>query len=266
MQDSLVKKVSQYTWWHSIDLGQNIVTPGSKTLEFHKREASALFDRVDLVGRSVLDIGAWNGFYSFEAKRRGAARVVATDSYCWQHTELRGRETFELARSVLGYDVEARQIDSAEILPETIGLFDIVLFLGVFYHRLDAVDALEKAASVATGLLIVETHLDMLDSDRPAMVFYPGQEIGRDATNWWGPNVACVVALLRHFGFAEIEVTRMPIRQRAVFHAWRTKAFQTRPLDERERWKPLTVYDRVRRELRRPFGKLAALIPRWRKP
>jgi hypothetical protein len=34
-----------------------------------------------------------------DAKRRGAERVLATDSYCWSHSRARGRETFDLARS-----------------------------------------------------------------------------------------------------------------------------------------------------------------------
>src|SRR5262249_48378881 len=85
-------------WFHSIDLGGGVVTPGQKAPIQHEREAAAFFDRVELSGCSVLDIGAWNGFFSFEAKRRGARRVLAADSYWWTQPVFQGRKTFELAR------------------------------------------------------------------------------------------------------------------------------------------------------------------------
>src|SRR5208337_3898958 len=126
---TLQSRVAALPWHHSIDLGGGVVTPGNKSLANCAAESSLIFDRVDMRGRTVLDIGAWNGFFSFEAKRRGAARVLATDSYCWAHPNFRGRETFDIARSALGIEVEAREIDVAELSPETVGEFDVVLYL-----------------------------------------------------------------------------------------------------------------------------------------
>jgi tRNA (mo5U34)-methyltransferase len=57
--------------------------------------------------------------------------------------------------------------------------------------------ALERVASVTNDHLIVETHVDMLNVGRPAMAFYPGNELNNDHTNWCGPNPAMVHALLR---------------------------------------------------------------------
>ena len=61
-------------WWHSIDLGSGIVTPGTQSQEFLKARMRSL-QLPDLQGKSVLDIGAYDGFYSFEVERLGAARV-----------------------------------------------------------------------------------------------------------------------------------------------------------------------------------------------
>jgi tRNA (mo5U34)-methyltransferase len=69
-------------WWHSIDLGQGVVTKGHKTPEFLQSELESL-RLPDLRGKTVLDIGAYDGFFSFEAERRGARRVVALDHYAW---------------------------------------------------------------------------------------------------------------------------------------------------------------------------------------
>jgi hypothetical protein len=57
---------------------------------------------------------------------------------------------------------------------------------------------------------------------RPAMVFYPGAEHGNDPSNWWGPNVPCVTAMLKDVGFKSIEVRKDPVwRKRAHFIARR---------------------------------------------
>ena len=224
---SIAERVKQFPWFHSIDLGNGIVTPGSKSPEIHAQEAAAFFDPIRVEGMSVVDVGAWNGFYSFEAKRRGAKRVLATDSYCWKHEQFRGRDTFDLARSALGLDIETMTVDVPELSPERIGTFDIVLFLGVFYHLFDPIDGLRRAATLAKEVLVVETHIDLCELDRPAMVMYPGAELAGDATNWWGPNPACMLALLRQFGFEKVDAAwSLKAGRRAVYHAWRSDALR----------------------------------------
>ena len=69
-------------WFRSIDLGMGVVTPGVKSPEQHGQELNNL-RLPDLRGKSVLDIGAWDGFYSFAAERMGASRVVALDHHVW---------------------------------------------------------------------------------------------------------------------------------------------------------------------------------------
>jgi tRNA (mo5U34)-methyltransferase len=218
------EQVKQYFWFHSIDVGNGVVTPGTKTPQIHAAEAAVIFDPIEMNGATVIDIGAWNGYYSFEAKRRGASRVLATDHFCWNHEHFRGRETFDLARSALGLEIEALDIDVPELSPEKVGgKFDVVLFLGVFYHLFDPIDGLRRAASLANDVLVVETHTDLADLDRPAMVMYPGCELDGDPTSWWGPNNACVRELLNAMGFARIDGPKN-FSRRATFHAWRTSS------------------------------------------
>ena len=70
-------------WWHSIDLGHGVVTKGfKKTPETLQSELESL-RLPDLRDKTVLDIGAWDGFFSFEAEKRGAKRVVAFDHHIW---------------------------------------------------------------------------------------------------------------------------------------------------------------------------------------
>jgi tRNA (mo5U34)-methyltransferase len=257
-REALAERVRQIRWFHSIDLGHGIITPGSKSPAIHRAENSAFFDPVELSGRSVIDIGAWNGAYSFEAKRRGAARVLATDHYTWNHPGFRGRDGFELARSVLNIDLEVRDIEIPHLSPDSVGTFDIVLFLGVFYHLLDPIAGLQQVAKLAREVLIVETYTDALEINRPAMIMYPGAELGNDATNWWGPNPACMVALLKEFGFAKVDAA-WSIKPRSVYHAWRTDALR-RSLNPDEHVIDLNWLPRMHSKYRPKLGRGWRLI------
>ena len=215
-------------WFHSIDLGQGVVTTGT---DASAERLQRLHIPADLTNRTVLDIGAWDGFYSFEAERRHAARVVATDYYAWHGVGWgtgRGKAGFELARRALRSSVEDVDVDVMDLSPDRVGVFDVVLFLGVLYHLRDPLVALERVASVARDLLILETVVDMVGLSRPAAAFYPGRELNNDPTNWWGPNHAAVVGMLHGAGFGRVEVMS-PVRSsvyraaRAVFHAAKGK-------------------------------------------
>jgi tRNA (mo5U34)-methyltransferase len=218
----LLARAKQYYWFHSIDLGNGVITPGGKSLEVLSAEGEAVFGPLDLRGKSVLDIGAWNGYFSFEAKRRLAARVLATDHHCWT-PEVQGRTTFDLARAALNLEIESLDIDVPELTPDRVGQFDVVLFLGVLYHLLDPIRALHNVFALTKDVAVVETHLDLRGLGRPAMAFYPGAELNNDPTNWWGPNRECVEALLKLVGFRRIVYRDHPTVNgaRGIFHAYK---------------------------------------------
>jgi tRNA (mo5U34)-methyltransferase len=215
---TLREEVDALPWFHEMDLGDGIVTPGIRKREVLALEADCYFkDGVE--GLTVLDVGCWDGFNSFEAKRRGAERVLATDHWVWAEG-IGNRRTIELARSRFDLDVEILDIDLPDLTPSWVGRFDLVLYCGVLYHLRDPLGGLVHIAGVCTHTLVVETLIDALDQDRPAMVFYPGAEFANDSSNWWGPNPACVIAMLRDAGFQKIEFSPHPVfEQRAIFHA-----------------------------------------------
>jgi tRNA (mo5U34)-methyltransferase len=199
----LAQRVAEISWWHTIDLGHGLVTPGKD--KSHEKLAT-LHLPTDLTGKTVLDVGAWDGYFSFEAERRGASRVLATDSYSWGGQGWGSKAGFELAREALGSSVQDLEIDALELSPTTVGEWDIVLYLGVLYHMRDPLMALERIASVTRELVIVETLIDMTTRRRPAAAFYPSAEMDADQSNWWGPNEPAVVGMLRATGFDRIEV------------------------------------------------------------
>ena len=208
--EELKREVAGIRWWHQIELGQGIVTPGK---DDSRRKLERLHLPQSLAGKSVLDFGAWDGFFSFEAERRGAARVLAADSGQWSWSNKSG---FELARRALGSRVEDLTIELWDLSPEKVGVFDLVLFLGVLYHVRDPMLALERIAGVTGKQLILETHVDMLFQRRPAIAFYEGDEVADDPSNWCGPNYAALKAMLRTVGFKRVEVVwRDSIARRA---------------------------------------------------
>ena len=207
--DALRARIAAYPWFHSIALRPGIVTAGTKAAAVLAAEEEALLGPLPLEGLTVLDIGAWNGFHSLAARRRGAARVLATDSHCWDHPHYRGRETLELCAAELGLDIETLHLDPTQI-GSGLGRFDVVLFLGVFYHLRDPIPVMDALGAVTGQCLLIETHQDALEQPRPMMVFYPGTEVSDDATNWWGPNPPLMLHLLLQAGFDRIYYRNHP--------------------------------------------------------
>jgi tRNA (mo5U34)-methyltransferase len=167
----------------------------------------------DLTGWSVLDIGCNAGFYSQEMKRRGAAHVLGIDS------DPRYLAQARFAASVAGLDITFKEMSVYQI-PLLEQRFDLVLFLGVFYHLrypLLALDILR--AHAVENLLVFQSmlrgsseighvapdydfnHTQVFD-DRsfPRMHFVEHRYAG-DPTNWWIPNRAAAEAMLRASGF-----------------------------------------------------------------
>lgn len=222
-KEVLREQVEKLKWFHTIDFGHGIITQGvddspgkMKTLDLPR----------DLRGMTVLDIGAWDGFFSFETERRGASRILATDYFCWNGPGWGTKDGFELARRVFHSKVEDMDIDVMDISPEKVGMFDLVLFLGILYHMQHPLLALEKLFSVTQGQAIVETHVDLLDCEWPAMRYYPETELNGDGSNWWGPNPGAVEAMLKTVGFRAVKPVYLRRFQdtqqgRFVVHAWR---------------------------------------------
>ena len=165
----------------------------------------------DLTGWSVLDIGAWHGYFSFECERRGADRVLAIDRFAWDRF---GMEEFLAAHKRLGSRVEYQHVDAHDLDVDAIGQFDLVLLLGVFYHLRNPLAALERIARVTKRLLICETHvlLPFIHERYPLVSFFPGDERASEQTyDLCGiPTMTALTEMLRFTGFSDIEIAYRP--------------------------------------------------------
>ena len=187
-------------WFHHIDLGHGIVTPGAGGPDWNERlEASAdIYYGMGIEGQTVLDVGAFDGFNSFAAERRGASRVVAADWWVWRD-DFPGTNrvrAFDFAHQALGSKVEKKIIDIPEMTVETMGEFDHVGFNGIVYHLKNPFSALENMARIARRVISVETHIDCQDVPHAVALYYGAvkREPPLTPQTGWGFNSLCMHA------------------------------------------------------------------------
>jgi tRNA (mo5U34)-methyltransferase len=168
-------EVDAILWWHPFTFPNGVKARGIKggrgaeyCEEVVRAEAPAAF-KYSVEGKTVLDVGAANGYFSLEAVRRGARRVVALDRPAWE--EHGGFEGFQLVRRYLAPNIEALKCDVMNLRSQPIGQFDCVLFLGVLYHLKHPLYVLESLFDLTREHLVLETHIDMTNYSRPAMAF-----------------------------------------------------------------------------------------------
>jgi tRNA (mo5U34)-methyltransferase len=186
-------------WWHSIDLGGGRITPGVRKIDDLRSRYANFKLPEDLSGKRVLDIGCWDGFFSFEAERHGA-QVVSVD--CWRP------EKFFEAHRALNSRAEFHEMSVYELSREKLGVFDFVFFLGVLYHLQHPLLSLQRVCEVTSGIAIIGSYVidNILETASPAMEFYPLDELGGQYDNWWGPNTDCLVKMAQTAGFAQTDV------------------------------------------------------------
>lgn len=198
-------------FWHQVTLPDGRKTNGVVSIDSFLAY-SKLPERMD--GLRVLDVGAWDGALSFECERRGAAEVIAADTWDgtgakWPGDPVNGpvpnRAGFDCLSAILHSKVKAREISVYDLAPENVGTFDLVLAMGLIYHLRHPLMALDRLRSVCGRQLILESHLDMLGIARPACAFYETDENSGDDTNWFGPNIACLGGWIRSSGFEQVE-------------------------------------------------------------
>jgi tRNA (mo5U34)-methyltransferase len=202
-------------WFHNLNLNGVQTAPDHFLGDYPAAKFRTFEDAIprDLSGRTVLDIGCNAGYYSLEMKRRGAHRVVGVDfdeDYLAQA---------RFAAEVLGADIEFRQLSVYDVarLGEK---FDLVLFMGVFYHLRHPLLALDLIHEhVCRDLFVFQSmqrgsnEIAAWEHDYrfweedifahrafPRMHFIENSYCG-DPTNWWVPNRACSEAMLRSAGF-----------------------------------------------------------------
>jgi SAM-dependent methyltransferase len=196
-------------WFHTFSLdGGEIYTPG--VARDHRYRLPFLPD--DLTGRSVLDIGTFDGFYAFLAEARGARRVVAVDNEQYIEwvrarwgADLEGGEGFRTIAELLDSEVEYRRID-AFALDALRERFDLILCFGILHRVENPLGLLSvlRRQLARGGELLLETYgvgNPGLNTDAAIHVCEPGEVYARDDYVYWGFSGASLDRLAHHAGF-----------------------------------------------------------------
>ena len=196
------QELAEKGWYHSFELPDGTQIDGFCKIAWLRKRYERFPIPADLTGKRVLDIGAWDGWFSFEAERHGA-EVTAID--CVEIAN------FLDIRKRLASRIDYRILDFYELPQAGLGVFDFVFCLGILYHLKHPLLALEIVCALTTDTAIVESFV--IDgstwqehrNEVPIMEFYETDELGNQLDNWIGPSVTCLMAMCRAAGFARVE-------------------------------------------------------------
>ncbi|WP_249010140.1 bifunctional 2-polyprenyl-6-hydroxyphenol methylase/3-demethylubiquinol 3-O-methyltransferase UbiG [Conexibacter sp. DBS9H8] len=230
MQD-LSAQVAATGWYHTLELAPGLVTDGMFDLRPWVGRYG-LPDRLD--GLRVLDVGSWDGFWAFEAERRGAAEVVALDldderELDWPPRRRPAEDAFPpgprgagfaLAHAALGSRVARVVCNLYDADPADLGTFDLVFCGMVLIHLRDQLLALERIARLCRGTFIsAEEPSRLLDRlPFPASRYLADRDA---AVVYWMPNRRGWRAMLRSAGFDRV-------REHATFTVPSRRGFAVR--------------------------------------
>lgn len=243
-REELLAKIAEFPYWyHNIDLGNGIVTPGWAPLVPSKYGIPDLMD-----GETVVDIGSWDGYWAFQSLKRGAKHVRAVEDFsdtCGEITNAdrsKAWATFDLCAEALGYRVfdagldvnsslkrlEECQIRKYNASIEWNGCFDgesswshwsvdRVFAFGLIYHLRNPLKAIQNCFDMLKSGGVFHCESAILDNITSPYTgqphdengcyaeFYPTNEFGRNQSNWWVPTLKCARAWLQAAGFVDIE-------------------------------------------------------------
>ncbi len=233
---------SRYYWYHTIDLGDGLVTPG---MYDYRQTISAFPFPADMTGMTVLDAGSATGFFAFEFERRGA-RVVSVElpslndldrfpgqdvqgsiekieRMIFPNGELKAmrrgdseRELyrcllegpFEFCRARLNSKVERCYSPLYDLTAAKTGVpegFDLVFVGDVLVHTLYPLKALAALAALCKGTLVLSQMLPEGPQEPPAMAYIGGADPNEDEVSWFLPNRSCLMQMISKLGFPRVE-------------------------------------------------------------
>jgi tRNA (mo5U34)-methyltransferase len=217
-------KLVSRTCYHAFEVEPGLFTPGDHVEVEPKRCLDELGVPKDLSGLRALDIGAWDGPYTFELEGRGA-QVTALDI---QDPDI---TVFNAVKEIKNSSAAYVCGGVYDALPETLGTYDLVLFAGVYYHLKNPVLALQRIRRLLKpeGTLFIEgaSGTDFLageinrllglpkSSERstaaildqlPLSYFDTEHRIYAHWSNWWFPTTGCLEAMLLDSGFRNVDL------------------------------------------------------------
>lgn len=210
-------RVADVHWYHTIDLGNGVLTPG----EFDTEGALAnLPFPASLAGKRCLDVGTRDGFWAFTMEKRGSTDVVGIDvdgpldlDNPWypkatrdvlaatrSDEEARG---FVVAHDILGSKVQRVFTSVYDLDPEKDGTFDFAYVGTMLLHLRDPIGALMALRKVVTGQILINESITPAGMFRPRAAYARLQDL--PGPFWWIPNLAGLQRYIEAAGFKIVQ-------------------------------------------------------------
>lgn len=239
-----VPDIELYHWYHTVDLGGGLVTPG----QYDYRETVAAFPfPKDMAGATMLEVGSATGFFTFEAERRGAKVTSVELPSFHQLDRFPGQTQTRLLRRLAQMRTPDAPLDTDPLVAMSSGQtyfyhldgpfqfcyrqlasraeriystiydlkqssiagrkFDYVLLGDVLVHLFNPAQALAVAAEFAGEKLIVSQLMPPVETPHPVIGYVGGESLDEDDLCWFLPNLAFFRQFLKKLGFGTVEET-----------------------------------------------------------
>lgn len=198
MQKSL-KRIDEIRWYHKVPLKNGAITPGVSAV--NKLTGEYLFDKIEFKDRTVIDTRCWDGWFSFEAERRGALKVIALDE-----PDLRwgGMEGFEFLKT--HFDSQRVEFVRGSLFDPPPGRFDVVLCYGVLEHVNDPLTAATNCFQMSDEVVVIETLI--FEAKEPFLDLIPPGQLGGDESVFYRMSAGFLAEVARMNGF-EVQAKRL---------------------------------------------------------
>ena len=218
--EEIKQRAEKIKFWHSIELpsedNEVYITKGMSNHSNLEMANNYFGIPKNLKNKHVLDVGAWDGYFSFLAESRGA-KVKAIDSLEGWHKK-EGTNGFDLAKEVLKSNVDYEIITLEEFAVNANYQFDIVFLFGTLYHVEEPLKHLHALSKLTKEYAIIETAISSQNNNTNIWEFNHG--LHGDKTNYWYPSLKGLESALKFVGFDHSEIIKIN-NTRATFKAFK---------------------------------------------
>jgi 2-polyprenyl-3-methyl-5-hydroxy-6-metoxy-1,4-benzoquinol methylase len=212
-EEEVARRAKDYFWHYPFQFGKVFIEADDVHFRGldgrHRQRYFHLFPPLldllggSLEGKTVLEIGCNAGFWTIQSRRAGASSVLGLD------TSQKNVEQAAFIRDVIGLDgIEYRVGNAYEVSRDTLGEFDLTLFLGLLYHIDKPIEALERLYDVTRRWAVVDTTLARSDVPDGVPLLKLQEDVVHDQnfSNSLAlvPSKEAVRLMLKHVGFREI--------------------------------------------------------------
>lgn len=207
-----LEKMNSMKWYHRIRFPDGTITPGNKWDQLWDPLKQEM-EKIDFAGKKVLEIGCWDGMWSFEAEKLGASEVWATDLVCQRSFSKQKFETLEFAKKHLNSQVKCKEVSIYELDEHFSEEFDVVICFGVLYHLRYPQLGVAKIRNVLkdNGLVLLETAVVLDTKDTVIQTDY--KKINPQDVSTWNAFSEAALSDLMLESYLNPEEFRVTLRE-----------------------------------------------------